>query len=61
MPGDIEQSQSLSDLNFCLPVPVDLSSVKEVNAMVPGSLNAINCSLLGLLRVGVEPVAERDD
>lgn len=61
MSRHIEQSQSLSDLNFCLPVAVDLSSVKEVNAMVPSGLNAIDGGLFGLLRVGVEPVAEGDD
>ena len=61
MPGHIEQPNGLTDLLFCLSITIDFCGIKEVDAIIPGGLDTVNCILFGLLGVGVEPVAEGDD
>jgi hypothetical protein len=61
MPGHIEQLDCFTNLFLGLAISIDFSGIKEVDTIIPCSLDAINCVLLGLLGVGVEPIAERND
>lgn len=61
MPGDIEQSDGLSDLFFSFAVAIDFGGVKEVDSIVPCSFDTVDGVLFGFLGVGVEPVAKGDD
>ncbi len=61
MSGHIQQANGLTNLLFGLSIAINFCSVKEVDAIVPGGLDAINSVLFGFLGVGVEPVAKGDD
>ena len=61
MPRDVQKPDGLTDLFFCLTISVDFGGIKEIDAIVPCGFDAVDGVLFGLLGVGVEPVAERDD